>query len=195
MVEIIEKKFKIDQVYKYETIEEEELPKYIKKVESKIRKSFEYRRYINYIKFELDIMNDVFLSKINDPKMIEIHHFPLALFDIVKIILNKNTIEKINIHQFDIADEVMKCHYRNIIGLVPLTVSNHKLVESEYSDLKISLNQVFGDFITFLNEYKTGVSKDIKNKLESILEHESSISSNYNPIVLKVAITKILPND
>ena len=109
---------------------EKDRVKLVKHIEAIIRDSLEYKDYINYLK---DFMNkDSFFAKVEqlayNKVKIQIHHAPLTLFDLVSIVMQKHQDEYDSTNIYDIADEVMKLHYQCRVGLLPLSVTTHKLV-------------------------------------------------------------------
>ena len=56
-----------------------------------------------------------------------------------------------------IADEAMELHYRNMVGLIPLSKSIHEIIHSTYKKgtdkLYIPVNMVYGVFREFIKEY------------------------------------------
>jgi hypothetical protein len=79
------------------------------------------------------------------------HHYPFTLYDIVTLVVQKFLKDKKLISSFVIAKEVMKLHFTNKVGLVPLSKTVHELVHS--GEIFINYNQVFGDFSSFAEEY------------------------------------------
>lgn len=130
--------------------------KFIKSIERIIRKSFEYRNYIGFLKNELDLTRCTFLPAVNilelNNSKLEFHHYPFTLFDIVSIVLDNkinNGMTKFN--PFDLAEEVTKLHYSNYIGLVPLSLTAHELAHD--GKLFINLKYVNGNYKKFISLY------------------------------------------
>lgn len=84
---------------------------YIKKLVSTIRSSTEYRRYIQFLRKELDINKCSFLSNIDfDGKKkitLEFHHYPFSIFDITKIVYTDMVKNNKIMDSFSICDEVI----------------------------------------------------------------------------------------
>lgn len=190
-MEIIEKKIEYSPIIYIGDINENNIDKYIKKIEKLIRGSFEYRNYISYIKNELEIKNCAFLRNINEPKLIDIHHYPLTLFDISEIVLNKHIEEKSQIDIFIIANEIVELHYMNYIGLIPISKTVHQLFHKNEESIHISLNQVFGNFIKFLELYKKYLNERMINKLKHVLMSENKYTTDYTPEKLEIIITTL----
>ena len=96
---------------------------------------------------------------------IEIHHEPLTLFDIVKTVLNKYLEEAIPINDLYIADEVMELHYKNQVGLIPLSKSMHQIIHNS-NEFVIPLNLVYGEYRQFLEDYNDYLDEDVLDKIE-----------------------------
>ncbi|ALN97977.1 hypothetical protein Bp8pS_298 [Bacillus phage vB_BpuM-BpSp] len=151
---------------------------YVKKVESIVRTSMEYKSYIGFLKNELDLNKCTFLPQVdmNEIKSVglEMHHYPFTLFDIVNIVCEKrlltpanlNPILMLDITPFDIAEEVMKLHYMNYIGLVPITKTIHELAHS--GKVFINLKYVFGNYEKFSQLYENEINIHYKDVLENL---------------------------
>lgn len=159
--------------------------KFIKRVEQLVRSSMEYRDYIAYLKDYVDMSHCAFFKNMENTQgnrvRIEIHHEPFTLFDIVKVVLNKYLAEGIDINEFYIADEVMKLHYENKVGLVPLSKSIHEIVHTT-GQIKIPLNLVYGNYKEFLDEYgdylhneDDGPGNDLWDKLQQKITETQNI--------------------
>ncbi len=157
----------------------------VKNVESELRTSELYSSYIGYLKGELGLTKCAVLGEINDQMaVIEMHHYPFTLYDIVNIVTAKKIIINEKVTSFLVADEVMKLHYRNKIGLVPLSKTVHELVHS--GEIFINLNQVFGNVNSFVDEYIEGMTVDhIKSYNELIELSKQGYQNDINEILEK----------
>ena len=101
--------------------------KFIKRCERTIRSSMEYRDYISYLKEYVDMNHCAFFNNVENGNgnrvRIEIHHEPFTLYDITNVVLNRFLKDGIPLNELYIADEVMKLHYENMVGLIPLSKS------------------------------------------------------------------------
>ena len=160
--------------------DEIEMNKYIKYIEKIIRGSYEYKQYVFILINEFDISKCKFFKNIGmelDGVNIEFHHYPFTLYDIVNIVIN-DKLEKLNndfdkysreiINPYFIADEVLQLHYKNKIGLVPLTLTVHQLVHNGNIFIPLTDEYVFGNYKSFINSYSLNKS-DYVSKME-ILE-------------------------
>ena len=147
--------------------------KYIKRVETVIRSSLEYKEYIKYLKDFIGLDSCVFFQNVTSGNSkgasrskvhIEIHHEPLTLFDITNTVYQKlrDTGEPIN--DLLISDEVMKLHYENKVGLVPVSKTAHQMVHKS-SKLFVPLTMVYGEYSNFFEEYEEWIDESLYEKL------------------------------
>lgn len=139
--------------------------KFIKSIEKLIRTSREYHTYIELLRSNINELNHDNIQKniTTGDVDLEFHHYPFTLYDIADIVVSHHIIAGDNITSFSIAKEIMKIHYENIIGLVPLTKTNHELAHS--GNLFISEKQIFGNYKEFMNRYSDGISPELMNKV------------------------------
>lgn len=164
--------------------------KFIKKIESVVRKSMEYRDYIKFLKEEVNMNNCAFLRNLDRKTLygirIEIHHAPFTLYDITDIILNYMKKNDMKINERTVAEEVLKCHYQGLVGLIPLSLTVHELVHS--GEIFIPVNKVYGNVQGFIDKYKDGLTDSYKELIETAIEHTESLTK-YSPSVLEKKIT------
>lgn len=153
--------------------------KLIKTIERIVRSSQEYKQYIAFLRKEVDMTMCSFFTNISNKGSrkvsIEIHHEPFTLFDITQIVLEKWIAENKKINPILIAEEVMKLHYQNKVGLIPLSITVHELVHS--GKLFIPLQNVYGDFISFFEEYEPYISNDLKDILQIKLKMSKELEN------------------
>jgi len=175
----IRKTIELKQIHKLPKLEkkilivtDKEKLKLIKTVEKVVRSSIEYKQYIQYLREEIDMTMCSFFNNISNKDgskvSIEIHHEPFTLFDITQIIVEKCMSNDIIVNPLLLAEEVMKLHYQNKVGLIPLSITVHQLVTD--GKIFIPLQCVYGDFIGFLEEYNDYITDDIKDILECKLK-------------------------
>jgi len=153
--------------------------KFIKTTERVIRSSMEYRDYIKYLKEVIDMTQCSFFTNVNSNGArhkisIEIHHDPFTLYDICEIILCKHINQSIPLNPLTIAEEVMKLHYQNKVGLIPLSSTPHELVHA--GKLFIPLQCVAGEYIKFIEEYYNDISNEIHCVLRKRVELSKEVS-------------------
>lgn len=157
---------------------ERDKEKFIKRVEKVVRSSMEYRDYVAFLKEYVNMNHCAFFNNVENAQgsrvRIEIHHEPLTLFDIVKVVVNKHIDEGIPLNDLYISDEVMNLHYTNQVGLIPLSKSIHQIVHNS-NEIIIPITLVFGDYKKFLDEYSDYVDDDILDKLERKINETKTI--------------------
>jgi len=153
--------------------------KLIKTIEKIIRGSQEYKQYVQYLRDEIDMTLCSFFNKISNKESkrisIEIHHEPFTLFDLTQIVLEKWIANEEDVNPIMIAEEVMRIHYRGQVGLIPLSITVHELVHN--GKIFIPLQNVYGDFISFLEEYDPYIPNDLKDILEVKLKMSKEIQA------------------
>jgi hypothetical protein len=153
--------------------------KFVKTVERVVRGSQEYKQYVAFLRKEVDMtMCSYFtnISKRDGAKVsIEIHHEPFTLYDITLIVVEKWIAEGMKINPILIAEEVMKLHYQGKVGLIPLSLTVHDLVHE--GKIFIPLQNVYGDFISFLEEYEPYISQDLQDILEIKLKMSRDVEA------------------
>ena len=160
---------------------DKEKVKYIKRIEIIIRSSNEYRDYIAFLKEYVDMTKCAFFNNVSNEQSrkirIEIHHEPFTLFDIVQIVLSKWQAECIPLNDLLIADEVMSLHFRNCVGLIPLSKTVHETVHSN-SNVVIPLYLIYGKYKEFLKEYEPYLEESMIDKLERKIALTKNIKEN-----------------
>ena len=136
--------------------DEKEFNKFINDTERDIRRSYEYREFIKYIRDNMQMNKCAFLEGVTNEETfdikIEIHHYPFSLHDIVEIILKKRLYYKESTSKFMVAKEVMSLHYKLIVGLIPLSQTVHELAHS--GKLFVPSDKVVGRYNMFVDLYK-----------------------------------------
>jgi len=171
----------------YVVINDKDKINLIKTVERIVRRSLEYKQYIKFLKDEIDMTCCSFFenvsSKNNTSIGIEIHHEPFTLFDITQIVVEKFIDEDRELNPLLISDEVMKLHYKDMVGLIPLSTTPHQLVHD--GKLFIPLQNVYGDYVKFLKEYAQYIPSEINNMLEMKLKLSKDINNADTSILEK----------
>lgn len=154
----------------------------IKKIERIVRGSGEYRDYIAFLRQNIGMDACAFFNNVtkqsNRKLKIEVHHAPLTLYDIVKIVLEKYIQTGEVIDDLMIAEEVVKIHYNNQVGLIPLSKTLHEVVHNS-EKLTIPMYMIFGNYTKFLREYEQYWEKDkaIKKKIELMVKRTKELNS------------------
>ena len=160
----------------YDLSNMKDFEKYIKEIKSEVRNSFEYREMIKYLReyggMDRSGINPMISNTDSNRIKIEIHHTPLVLEDIVKIVYEKRSYYHEDLSVQMVAKEVMECHYKCIVGLYPLTATEHELVHNGY--LFIPPSDVFGRYDLFLKQYDQFIDSNDKKTIQDIQQHEKS---------------------
>lgn len=163
-----------------DTIDSKTYIKFIKSVESLVRTSYEYSQYIGYLRNDLNMNKCQIMQNITDENAnLEFHHHPFTLFTIVQAVFEKMLKDNGSAQTFEVADQVLKLHYDNVIGLVPLSKTAHDLVHA--GDIFIHPNQLFGKVIDFIKEYKDHIDE---NEMKNIAKYIQMTNNNF-PTVQK----------
>jgi hypothetical protein len=156
-----------------------EKDKFIKRIEKAVRSSMEYRDYIAFLKENVNMKHCAFFSGVENQQgssvRIEIHHDPLTLYDIVETVVNKFSEEGIPLNDCYIADEVMELHYKNMVGLIPLSKSIHQIVHNS-NEIFIPVDLIFGDYRAFIEEYQDYIEPRILEKLQKRVEETKMLA-------------------
>ena len=164
--------------YFSDIFDEKKYQAFIKNIISAFRQSPFYGAYITHL-HELGLNKDVIQSNITtNEALVELHHYPLSLYDVVQIII----LKKLNIAEpltsFSVMQELFDIHAKNWIGLVPLTATNHELVHE--GELFINRWQVYGDFEQFKLNYEEYITPDLVDKIDNMVDYSNAnIRSDY----------------
>lgn len=173
-----------ENFYFCDFFEEGKIKKFIKNIERLIRQSREYKDYISLLRTNITSLNrDNILSNIRiEDASLEFHHYPFSLFDLVETVMMTHLIKDEKITSFSIGREILDLHYKNLIGLVPLSITMHELAHS--GNIFISSKQIFGNYKKFISLYEKGISADIKNKLKIMEENEkNNVKSDFKGVL------------
>ena len=165
----------------YETDTEKE--NIVKHAEALCRASMEYADYISYLRANVGMDACAFfnnISKANNKKIrIEVHHAPLTLYDITKLVLDRTIRTGEEVNCMLIAEEVTRIHYMNQVGLIPLSKTLHEVVHNS-DKLVIPMYMVYGDFRSFLEHFSEELemkeNKHIKDKIEKMIENTRALN-------------------
>lgn len=142
--------------------------KYIKHIESVVRRSFEYKEYIKMLKHEMGMNKCAVLPNIENGNgkkySIEVHHEPFTLFDIVNIVISRRENENETIGVYEVADEVLELHYSGLVGLISLSVTVHELVG--INQVFIPMQWIYQDYHKFYEMYADYVDENTIEKIE-----------------------------
>jgi hypothetical protein len=128
-----------------------ELAKFVKSCEFMIRKSVEYRLWILYIKETLGLVKCEITGEYSNQTSIEIHHHPITLYHIVEAVIAEKIAKEESFCTFDIAMDVIKLHFENKLGFVPLVETLHSKYHNGF--LEIPMELVSGNYQFLIDNY------------------------------------------
>ena len=162
----------------YDLSNPKELNNYFKSIERICRNSHTYKKFIDFLREQVDMVKCSFYENVNNIDTfsikIHIHHAPLTLYDIVTTVYSKRLCNHEPLSELMIAKEVMWVHYNMMVGLIPLSETVHELVHQGM--LFIPLNKVFGIYKNFVSMY--GLYMD--PQLKANLSRAEEISRDYD---------------
>ena len=144
--------------------------KFIKQCERVIRTSLEYRKWTKFLKENMEFNRCAVLPAIvsgNGKKYsIEIHHEPFTLYDLVDIEITKREMHDMPLNINAIAKSVMALHYDGLVGLIPLSKTQHELIDVH--KVFIPLQHIYQDYHKYYEEYEEyiNITEHIKKKIE-----------------------------
>ena len=150
--------------------DEKEFYRFIIRVKYYIRHTYEYERYVKFLK-KCCGLNRCGVHpniRMEDGFQIHAHHTPLVLEDIVHIVIAKRQKRNESLTMAAIAREVMELHYLDLFGIYPLCETCHEYVHGEANDLFIPLDAVHGNTDEFFVIYREFISEAILHKYENI---------------------------
>lgn len=179
----------------YDLFNEKDFKKYIDDIERIVRSSREYREAVQYMRKFINMNTSLFFQNVNNIETtkikIELHHYPFTLYDIALTVFNKRSRLQEPLDIELVAKEVAYLHYFLIIGLVPLSKTEHKLVHNQALFIPLELNGesiVLGDYNKFVEMYEQDIPEDAMARFNTYKE----LTKNYNQAV-NLNILKISP--
>jgi hypothetical protein len=147
-------------------------PELIKHFTTSVRRTPEFRSFINFVKNYLDVNKCSFYEdySMKNGFIIELHHHPFSLFDVCEAVAKKRLGENGYIETYPILEEVMRLHYQFLVGLTPLNPTAHDLVHD--NDLEIHPNIIVGEWKELYNEYFPYLSQTAIKKYDMLIEKE-----------------------
>lgn len=143
--------------------------KFIDKCKRTIRSSMEYKELIKYLKYHMDMNRCTVLKGLSTENgkkySIEMHHEPFSLQSIIEAVVNKRLDEGIPMSVFGVCDEVMELHYDGKVGLIPLSVTMHELVENDH--VFVPLQFVYQNYAAFCEEYEPWINPLVLEQVEA----------------------------
>lgn len=175
----------------YDLFNEKDFKKYIDDVEKMVRSSREYREAIQYMRKYMDMNTSAFSKNINNIEStkikIELHHTPFTLFDIALTVFNKRSRlgEPLDVEL--VANEVAYIHYLLIVGLIPLSKTEHKLVHNQA--LFVPVDKVLGNYEKFIDIYGKDIPEDAMQRYNTYVDLTKNYNHQDNTRVLEISPT------
>ena len=180
----------------YDLFNEKDFKKYIEDIERLVRSSREYREAIQYMRKYINMNSSLFFKNVNNIEStkikIELHHYPFTLFDIVITVFNKRTRLQEPLDVELVAKEVAYLHYFLVIGLVPLSKTEHKLVHNQALFIPLELNGnpiVLGDYNKFVEMYEKDIPEDAMVRFNTYKELTATYNQITNTRILEISPT------
>lgn len=150
--------------------------RFINDIEKIIRTSMEYRNFIRYLKTDRMMHYCTIFNKLPEEIMddikVEMHHFPITLYDMVDTLLTKHLNIGKDFTRLSIAHEIMLDHYSGMVGLVPLTVTAHQLSHSGLSIL--TKDSIIGNYNAWMQKNFEFMDVGVLRKIELIEQIDST---------------------
>ena len=157
--------------------------KYIEAIKKVCRSSFEYRKFVNFLRENMDMNKCSFFENVSNKESfkikIELHHAPFTLHDIVSTIVEKRKYFNESLEIEMVAKEVMCIHYWGIVGIIPLSETVHELVHNRL--INIPLDSIFGKYQEFIDLYNNFIPDDAKERYKVMCMN----SDNQNLDIIK----------
>lgn len=167
----------------YDLTDDKQLNKYMDSIKKIVRGSWEYSRYVKFLRMNMEMNQCGFYENINNADTfkikIHIHHEPFTLPNVISIVFNKRVANRELLAENMVAKEVMFLHYLMMVGLIPLSETVHELVHNNY--LYIPMDKVLGYVDKFIDSYGAWIDPDLRDMYERNLE----FTRNYNENLAK----------
>lgn len=163
--------------------------KFIKNAVSIFRSSKTYKNYKSYL-MEMGLNRCQQCSNIIADEMakVELHHNMLTLNDIAFIICEHVLNVVGHITTFQLRQLIKEEHKLNNIQIVMLSKTSHQVYTN--TDLVYyHPKNAFGDWVSFINRYKYGITYDIAEKLIEHINMACSQNNSYDNNMLKLRDT------
>jgi len=155
-------------------LDDKERDKFTKNCEKLIRNSWEYKIWIEYVRYTLNCNKCILTQEEITEVSIHIHHHPINLFTITYAVIGKFMEEQKPFSSLEIADEVMKVHFSSIVGIVALCSTMHEKFHNGCVD--IDIKDVTGEWASFFNEYSKYMTSDMINGITELSKINKSTS-------------------
>lgn len=154
--------------------------KCIERIKKIVRSSMEYKDYIFYLKQYAQFDKCAFYQQLSSSNpaskaKIEAHHGPLTIDDVCAIVLQKYIDEGLEINELLIAEEVLELHYRNMVGLTPLSKTVHQII-TDSDKVFVPVYMYYGNWMEFLDSYSEYIDEKYFDKIEEAIEKTKGLT-------------------
>jgi hypothetical protein len=171
----------------YNMEDEKDYEKFISDCERLVRRSFEYKALLKYLRDNCGMNKCAYYKDITNAEdfsiKIEIHHYPFSLYDIVDAVTKKRKYYGEYISLEAVSKEVMLLHYRTMVGLIPLSETVHELFHN--NKLFIPVDRVFGRYKLFVDYYSPFIDEKKLDALNRIEKYTAENSDILNTTILE----------
>lgn len=168
----------------YDPFDEKSMKKYFVELKKMVRSSIEYQSLIEFLKLmgldHCSIMPNL-TNQGKSKVKIEIHHHPMDLETICRVIYKKRLQCGEPTDTRSTAYEVMWNHYSLLVGLIPLCETVHELVHSGV--LFINANKVYGFYKHFIDRYYNYFDPEDLETLEKIATESAKAIEDYGTLL------------
>jgi len=130
---------------------EKDLDHFIKNVEKLVRCSLEYRLWVSYVTESLGHNKCALTHEKLSECGLAVHHHPIPLYFIVKMVVNMFMSLEQKFCSYDIATKVMELHFQNKIGYQILLQSIHEKFHNGFQ--KLPVEYCHGNYKHLLEHY------------------------------------------
>lgn len=159
---------------------------FIKYIEKLVRKSWEYKKMIDFLKEKIDMNYCAFFKNVNrniHGIMIEIHHEPFTLYDVCEIVIKEYMDEGYPLDIPNIAEDVLLLHYYGLVCLIPLSKTVHELVHA--GEIFIPIDYVFGNIEGFFKKYRKYMTENQKEILAKSIKLSKQLANGIPKVLQK----------
>jgi hypothetical protein len=150
---------------------EKEHIKFVKNVETAVRRSNEYHYWTSYITDALGHTTCSLTKESMHECSVEIHHHPITLYNICVAVIQDCMNKQEKFCSFDIATKIIELHFQDRVGYIPLLSSLHEKYHNSFLDLPIEL--VNGSYkyllenLPFLDDERNRINSLCNIKIEN----------------------------
>jgi len=186
-------------------MDEKDGPKYImKQIEPLVRSAPQYKEYAKRLRWEEKLYHCAIYPQLRHRYdcIVDLHHYPLTLYDICftiarKIASDDGDINYFNtIHDYELIKEVLRIHTNDQVSFVPLSVTPHDLHHEGL--VFIPLDKVSNKWESFVNEFASYMEQwmlDKINKFRNTTEKMRKAGDDDIPVIMEPYITMVRIGD